>query len=288
MKLVRFGEPGKEKPGLVDEDGNIRDLSDHLKDFTPQYLNDESLFEQLNKLDITCLRLIDKNTRLGSCIGLPGKIICVGYNSRLHTQQLGITPITEKEMVIFLKPSTSICGPYDPILYTRHTKKLDWEAELGVVIGKRGKYIPKEQAREHVLGYTCINDLSDRYLQLETEDKQYTKGKGFDNAAPLGPYLVTTEEVPNPSDLQIKLWVNGELRQDFNTCDYIHNDEEVISYLSQYFTLYPGDIISMGSAPGNAKSWGENMYLKPNDRVILSIRGLGQQEKTVVIEEDLF
>jgi len=288
MKLVRFGEPGKEKPGLVDEDGNIRDLSDHLKDFTPQYLNDESLFEQLNKLDITCLRLIDKNTRLGSCIGLPGKIICVGYNSRLHTQQLGITPITEKEMVIFLKPSTSICGPYDPILYTRHTKKLDWEAELGVVIGKRGKYIPKEQAREHVLGYTCINDLSDRYLQLETEDKQYTKGKGFDNAAPLGPYLVTKEEVPNPSDLQIKLWVNGELRQDFNTCDYIHNDEEVISYLSQYFTLYPGDIISMGSAPGNAKSWGENMYLKPNDRVILSIRGLGQQEKTVVIEEDLF
>ncbi len=288
MKLVRFGDAGKEKPGMVDKDGNIRDLSDYLKDFTPQYLNDESLFDQLNKLDITRLRLIDKNTRLGSCIGFPGKVICVGYNSRLHTQQLGITPITEQEMVVFLKPSTSICGPYDPILFTRHTKKLDWEAELGVVIGKKGKYIPKERAREHVLGYTCINDLSDRYLQLETEDKQYTKGKGFDNAAPLGPYLVTKDEVPNPSDLQIKLWVNGELRQNFNTCDYIHNDEEVISYLSQYFTLYPGDIISMGSAPGNAKSWGENMYLKPNDHVILSIVGLGQQEKTVVIEEDLF
>ncbi len=284
MKLVRYGEAGKERPGMIDDQGNIRDLAGFITDISPQALNNSEIIDQLKTLNPEHLQLVDKNTRLGACIGLPGKIICVGYNSRLHTQQMGVPPIAETDMVVFLKPTSAACGPHDPILYTRHTKKLDWEAELGVVIGKKGKYINKENAKEHILGYTCINDLSDRYLQLETEDKQYTKGKGFDNAAPIGPYLVTKDEIPNSSNLQIKLWVNGEIRQDFNTIDYIHNDEEVVSYLSQYFTLYPGDIISMGSAPGNAKSWGENMYLKPNDKVILSIIGLGQQEKIVVHE----
>ena len=198
---------------------------------------------------------------------------------------MGVSPISETEMIVFMKPTSAVCGAYDPILYTRHTKKLDWEAELGVIIGKKGKYITKDQAKNYIFGYACINDLSDRYLQLETEDKQYTKGKGFDNAAPIGPYLVTRDEIQDSSNLQIKLWVNGEIRQDFNTSDYIHNDEEVVSYLSQYFTLYPGDIISMGSAPGNARSWGENMFLKPNDKVLLSIIGLGQQEKVVIVED---
>lgn len=286
MKLVRYGNAGEEKPGLIDEEGNIRDLSLHIIDFKPQHFSHLDITELFKTLDVSQLPLVAPNLRLGSCIGSPGKVICVGYNSRLHNTQMGASPIGEKEMVVFLKPTSSVCGPNDPILYTRHTKKLDWEAELGVVIGKKGKYISKQQAKDYILGYTCVNDLSERYLQFETGDKQYTKGKGFDNAAPIGPYLVTKDEIPNSSDLQIRLWVNGELRQDFNTNDYIHNDEEVVSYLSQYFTLYPGDIISMGSAPGNAKSWGEDMFLKPNDTVTLTISRIGQQQQTVVIESD--
>ncbi len=284
MKLLRYGNLGEEKPGLLDDQGQIRDLSLMISDFNPQILGDVDLLSHLSSLNQDTLPLVKAGTRLGACVGLPGKVICVGYNSQLHNQQMGICSIKAGEMLVFLKPNSAICGPFDPILYTRHTKKLDWEAELGVIIGKKGKYISQDKARDYILGYTCINDLSDRYLQLETSDTQYTKGKGFDNAAPIGPYLVTKDEVPNASNLQIKLWVNEVLRQDFNTSDYIHNDEAVVSYLSQYFTLYPGDIISMGSAPGNAKSWGDNMFLKPNDRVVFSIIGLGQQEKIVIIE----
>ncbi len=285
MKLVRYGNPGEEKPGMVDERGNVRDLSNYILDFSPQYLGNFELIASLKALKPDTLPLVDQNARIGACVGMPGKVVCVGFNSKLHTQQMGISPISESEMVVFMKPTCAVCGPFDPILYTRHTKKLDWEAELAIVIGKKGKYIAKENAGEYILGYTCMNDLSERYWQLETEDTQFTKGKGFDNAAPIGPYLVTKDDIPNARNLEIKLWVNGELRQDFNTSDYIHNEDEVVSYLSQYFTLYPGDIISMGSAPGNAKSWGENMFLKPDDKVILSISELGTQEKIVVIEE---
>ncbi len=284
MKLVRYGILGEEKPGVVDVQGNIRDLSQHITDISPPFLSKPELLSSLSHLKIEQLPLIDKKMRLGACVGMPGKVLCIGYNSKLHNQQMGISPLPEGEMVVFMKPTSAVCGPYDPILYSRHTKKLDWEAELGVVIGKKGKYITQEEAKDYILGYTCMNDLSERYLQLETGDSQYTKGKGFDNAAPIGPYLVTKDEIPNSSNLQIKLWVNGALRQDFNTSDYIHNDEKVVSYVSQYFTLYPGDIISMGSAPGNAKFWGEHLFLKPDDKVILSIAGLGQQEKIVVIE----
>ena len=284
MKLLRYGEAGAEKPGVLDTDGRIRDLSAYIVDFNPSTLSNENLLQQLRALDIHSLPIIDMPVRMGSCVSLPGKLICIGFNSRLHAKEMGITPVPESGMVVFLKPCSSICGPFDPIYYARHMKKLDWEAELGVVIGKKGKYISKEMANDYILGYTCINDLSERYLQLETPDTQYTKGKGFDNAAPIGPYLVTRDEVINSSDLEIKLWVNGVLRQEFNTRDYIHDDTAVISYLSQYFTLYPGDIISMGSAPGSARFWGDDCFLKPNDRVMFNIQGLGQQEQVVVVE----
>lgn len=283
MKFIRFGNPGQEKPGIIDMQGNIRDLSEYIPDFSPAHLHNLDL-ARLQSINVEALPLVEKPIRIGSCIGMPGKVICIGYNSMLHTQQMGARAIPKKEMMVFLKPTSCVCGPNDPILYTRHTKKLDWEAELGIIIGKKGKYINQKEARDYILGYTCINDLSERYLQLETEDTQYTKGKGFDNAAPIGPYLVTKDDVPNPNQLQIKLWVNGELRQDFNSSDYIHNDEEVVSYVSQYFTLYPGDVISMGSGPGNAKSWGEEMFLKPDDKVILSIHEIGQQEQIVIVE----
>ena len=219
MKLLRYGEAGEERPGLIDAQGNIRDLSHYISDFNPQTLADIDLINHLKTLNPEHLPLISKGVRLGACVGMPGKVICVGYNSRLHTEQMGVSPISEKEMVVFMKPTCAVCGPYDPILYSRHTKKLDWEAELGVIIGKKGNYITRDKAKDHILGYACVNDLSERYLQLETEDKQYTKGKGFDNSAPVGPYLVTKDEVPNSSNLHIKLWVNGEIRQDFNTSD---------------------------------------------------------------------
>lgn len=284
MKLLRYGQPGAEKPGILDVNGDIRDVSAYVVDFNASSLGNENLLQQLQALDLSALPIIDQSVRIGACVDVTGKVICIGFNSRLHAHEMGVIPVPETDMVVFLKPSSSVCGPYDPIYYTRHMRKLDWEAELGVVIGKKGKYISKEMAKDYIFGYTCINDLSERYLQLETPDKQYTKGKGFDHSAPMGPYLVTRDDVINSSDLDIKLWVNGVLRQTFNTCDYIHEDAAVISYLSQYFTLYPGDIISMGSAPGSARSWGDNQFLKPDDRVILNIQGLGQQEQVVLVE----
>jgi 2-keto-4-pentenoate hydratase/2-oxohepta-3-ene-1,7-dioic acid hydratase in catechol pathway len=284
MKLLRYGNLGEEKPGLLDTTGRIRSLFGLIPDLCPSSLGDAHVLQKLNQMDPHTLPIVSSTVRLGSCVAAPGKIICVGYNSRLHAKEMGVNLACDHEMVVFLKPTSSMCGPFDSILYTRQTKKLDWEAELGVVIGKKGKYIAKDRARDYILGYTCINDLSERYLQMETKDTQYTKGKGFDNAAPIGPYLVTKDEVLDSSNLQIKLWVNDVLRQDFNTCDYIHHDEAVVSYLSQYFTLYPGDIISMGSAPGSARFWGEEHFLKPNDRVVLNISGVGQQEQRVIVE----
>jgi 2-keto-4-pentenoate hydratase/2-oxohepta-3-ene-1,7-dioic acid hydratase in catechol pathway len=283
MKLLRYGNEGSEKPGILDAQGQIRDLSACISDFNAHTLANEALLAKIKVLNIQKLPLVAKHERIGACLVPTGKLICVGFNSRLHAIEMGIMQEFEEDMVVFLKPNTAVCGPYDPILHTPYMKKLDWEAELGVVIGKKGKYIPPSKAKDYILGYTCINDLSERYLQLETTDNQFTKGKGFDNAAPIGPYLVTKDEIPDSNNLQIQLWVNGELRQDFNTGNYIHNDEAVISYLSRYFTLYPGDIISMGSAPGSAKHWGER-YLQPGDKVIMSITGLGRQEQIVMIE----
>jgi 2-keto-4-pentenoate hydratase/2-oxohepta-3-ene-1,7-dioic acid hydratase in catechol pathway len=283
MKLLRYGSIGKEKAGILDSKGQYRDLSAYLPDITPALLSNESLMSQLSTLNLQTLPLLDQSIRIGACINRPGKVLCVGYNSRLHAQEMGSRPLANSDILVFLKPSDVVCGPYDPILYGKKMQKLDWEAELAIIIGKKGKYIPQDKAKDYILGYTCHNDLSDRYLQLETEDKQFTKGKGFDNAAPLGPYLVTKDEIMDANQLDIKLWVNGELRQDFNTHDYIYNDIQVVSYLSQYFTLYPGDVISMGSAPGSAKSWG-NSFLQPKDRVVLSISQLGQQEQVVTLE----
>jgi 2-keto-4-pentenoate hydratase/2-oxohepta-3-ene-1,7-dioic acid hydratase in catechol pathway len=284
MKLVRYGNCGEEKPGILDKEGQVRDLSDYFTDWDAKTLDNFDGLSQLHTLDFYQLPIIERHVRLGACVDRPGKIICVGFNSKLHAEELGLSCPTSTEIVVFLKPLSAMCGPFDPIFYTPNMKKLDWEAELGVVIGKKGKYISEDAAHEYILGYTCINDLSERYLQLETQDKQFTKCKGFDRAAPIGPYLVTKDEIEDANNLQIKLWVNGCLRQDFNTKDYIHNVTDVVSYISQYFTLYPGDIISMGSAPGSARSWGADCFLKPHDRVVLSIEGLGQQEQEVIIE----
>ena len=282
MKLIRFGNPNQEAAGILDDLGQLRDISATIKDLDPACLTSIDILTRLQQINLKQCPIINENTRLGPCIK-PGKIICIGFNSKLHNQQLGYHA-PKKDIIVFMKPVSSICGAFDAIWYTRHMQKLDWEAELGVVIGKKGKYITEEEARGYIFGYTCVNDLSDRFWQFETEDTQFTKGKCFDNAAPIGPYLVTKDEIPDSSNLKIQLWVNDVLRQDFNTADYIHNDAKIISYLSQFFTLYPGDLISMGSAPGNAISWGDAYFLKPNDTVELSITGLGKQSQRVIIE----
>lgn len=283
MKYVRFGQKGLEKPGLVDPKGNIRDISAYVTDINPNSLCDPFILQQFEKFDLTALPLVEKNTRIGACVSSIGKIVCIGFNSHLHAVEMG-QKHKRSEPVLFLKPSSAVAGPNDPIMHTRHTKKLDWEAELAIVIGKQGKYISLEHAKEHIFGYACFNDLSERYLQFETEDSQFTKGKGFDGAATLGPYLVSKSEIQDAHNLQIQLWVNDQLRQDFNSKDYIFSQEQIIVYLSQYFTLYPGDIISLGSAPGSALAWGENCYLQPGDTVKLQIEGLGEQNQTVVKE----
>ncbi len=284
MKLVRYGDLGHEKPGLIDDQGRIRDISAYVSDINPTSMSDLSCFQKLERIDTNALPLIESKTRLGVCVGSIGKFICIGFNSQQHAAEIGIARSPNAEPIVFMKPSSALSGPNDPILFTRNTKKLDWEAELAVVIGKKGKYIPREEAKDYIFGYACCNDLSERYLQFETEDKQFTKGKCFDGAATLGPYLVTKSEIVDADDLHIKLWVNDQLRQDFNTCDYIYNTEHIISYLSQYFTLYPGDIISMGSAPGSACAWGKDCFLRPGDEIILNISGLGEQRQTVIQE----
>ncbi len=284
MKLLRYGLFGEEKPGLLDSEGVIRDVSGIIQDITPKHLAAGDMLEKLQAIDVNQLAAVDSKIRLGAPVGWPGKIICVGFNSALHTEQLGMRPFPEKDMLLFMKASSSVCGPNDSILHTRLTQKLDWEAELAIVIGKQGKYISKEEARDFILGYTCMNDLSERFLQFEVGDSQFTKGKCFDNAAPLGPYVVTKDEVTEPNQLEVNLWVNHKLRQAFNTRDYIHDDVSIVSYVSQYCTLYPGDIISMGSAPGNAQYWGPEHFLKPGDEVVFSISGLGTQSQVVIVE----
>lgn len=284
MKFLRFGKPGYEKPGLLDPEGGIRDISAYVMDINPATLSDPIALYQFEKLDWTALPLVEPDVRIGVCVSGIGKIICIGFNSLQHAAEIGIKRLPNAEPIVFLKPSSALAGPYDPIMYTRTTKKLDWEAELGVVIGKQGKYISIEKAREHIFGYVCFNDLSERYLQFETSDSQFTKGKCFDGAGTIGPYLVSKSEVPDSRNVQIKLWVNQVLRQDFKTSDYIYSVEQIIVYLSQYFTLYPGDVISMGSAPGSARAWGENCFLQPGDDVTLEITGLGKQFQKVIRE----
>lgn len=282
MKLLRFGSKGFEKPGILDNSGNIRDLSLYLEDINCLTISDVNLWHEISLLDLSRLPLVT-GERIGAPVNNPGKLIFVGFNSKEHARELGIDLSNSTEPTIFLKPNSSISGPNDPILYTSKMQKLDWEAELAIIIGKQGKYIPIDKASEYIFGYTCCNDLSDRFLQLEINDTQFTKGKCFDGSAPLGPYIVSPDEISDSTNLQLKLWVNGELRQNFNSGDYVLNDLSVISFVSNYFTLFPGDIISMGSAPGCAKTWGDS-YLKPNDVVDFEISKIGRQQQKVIQE----
>ena len=273
MKLVRYGQHGQELPGLVDAEGNIRSLRDHCDDVAGDILGS---LDQLRDLDWEALPIVNGDVRLGPCVAGTGKFICVGLNFSDHAAESGMAVPTEP--ILFMKATSAICGPNDPIAIPRNSDKTDWEVELGVIIGSRAKYVSEEDALDHVAGYCVINDVSERAFQTEREG-QWTKGKSHDNFGPIGPYLVTTDEIPDPQNLDMWLDVNGERLQDGSTKTMIFGVAHLVSYVSQFMTLLPGDVISTGTPPGVGMGQTPPRYLQDGDGVRLGIEGLGEQHQ---------
>jgi 2-keto-4-pentenoate hydratase/2-oxohepta-3-ene-1,7-dioic acid hydratase in catechol pathway len=278
MKLLRYGPPGEEKPGLLDADGNLRDLSGHVADISGDTLLPESL-ARLKALDVTSLPRVKGNPRLGPCVGGTRKFICIGLNYSDHAAETGAA--IPPEPIVFMKAVSAIVGPGDAIEIPRNSLKTDWEVELGVVIGKPAKYVSESNAMDHVAGYCVINDVSERAFQAERQG-QWTKGKSADTFGPTGPWLVTSDEVRDPQALPMWLEVNGHRYQNGNTATMIYGVRYLVAYLSQFMSLQPGDIISTGTPPGVGLGQKPPVYLKPGDVVTLGIEGLGQQRQNVV------
>lgn len=279
MKLLRYGPAGAEKPGIVDTDGNIRDLSGVIGDLAGAALSDMSWS---NGLDVSALPLVDENVRLGPCVSGTSKFMCIGLNYADHAAESGMA--VPSEPVLFMKANSAICGPNDPIIIPRGSVKTDWEVELGVVIGKAAKYVDEADALNHVAGYCVINDVSEREFQIERQG-QWSKGKGCDNFGQTGPWLVTPDEVADPQNLSMWLEVNGERVQDGSTKTMVYGVAHLISYLSRFFTLHPGDIISTGTPPGVGLGFKPPRFLKAGDVVELGIEGLGRQKQTCVDDD---
>jgi 2,4-didehydro-3-deoxy-L-rhamnonate hydrolase len=281
MKLVRFGAPGKEKPGFLGPDGKIRDLSDFVEDITGEVVTPKGL-AKLRKLNPDKMISIKGNPRLGSCIAKPQKFIAIGLNYSDHAAESGLQ--VPPEPVVFTKQVSCLSGPNDDVLLPPKSKKADWEVELGVIIGTRAKNISKADALSHVAGYCTINDLSEREFQIERSG-QWTKGKSYDSFGPVGPWLVTADEVPDPQNLQMWLDVNGKRMQNGNTKTMVYNVAHIVAYLSEFFTLMPGDIITTGTPPGVGMGMKPPQYLQPGDVIRLGIEGLGEQEQNVVRDQ---
>ncbi|MEP0208446.1 MAG: fumarylacetoacetate hydrolase family protein [Paracoccaceae bacterium] len=277
MKLLRYGPVGREKPGLLDANGEIRDLSGVIPDLTGAALSDEGL-AAIRAIDPTVLPLVTGDTRIGPCVGRVGKFVCIGLNYADHAAESGLA--LPEEPVIFFKATSSIIGPNDPVDIPRGSVKTDWEVELGVVIGKHTKYVDEVDALDHVAGYCVINDLSERDFQLHRSG-QWVKGKSADTFGPIGPWLVTRDEVANPQDLSMYLEVNGHRYQDGSTKTMHFSVAKVISHLSQFMSLQPGDVISTGTPPGVGLGQKPEVYLKPGDKMELGIKGLGRQTQMV-------
>ncbi|TCL71432.1 fumarylacetoacetate hydrolase family protein [Rhizobium sp. BK251] len=277
MKFLRYGEPGHEKPGLLDADGNIRDLSGHVQDLSGSSLDPRSLAE-LSRLDIAALPEVAGAPRLGPCVAGTGKFICIGLNYSDHAAETGAT--VPSEPIIFMKATSAIVGPNDDLLIPRGSEKTDWEVELGVVIGKRAKYVTEADALDYVAGYCTIHDVSERAFQIERSG-QWTKGKSCDTFGPTGPWLVTKDEISDPQNLKMWLKVNGETMQDGSTKTMVYGVAYLVSYLSQFMSLQPGDIISTGTPPGVGMGMKPPRYLKAGDVVELGIEGLGNQRQDV-------
>ncbi|MBK5407660.1 ureidoglycolate lyase [Pseudomonas sp. TH34] len=279
MKLLRYGEKGQERPALLDADGRLRDLSAHISDVAGDALLPQNL-ARLQELDPASLPLVPGNPRLGACVGQVGKFICIGLNYADHAAETG-APIPD-EPIIFNKWTSAIVGPNDNVEIPRHSTKTDWEVELGVVIGQGGRYIDESQAMQHVAGYCVINDVSEREFQLE-RGGTWDKGKGCDTFGPLGPWLVSRDEIADPHQLSIWLEVDGHRYQNGNTRTMIFQIPKLISYLSQFMSLQPGDVISTGTPPGVGLGIKPTpVYLKPGQKIRLGIEGLGEQNQTTV------
>lgn len=281
MKLLRHGPQGAEKPGMLDSTGTIRDLSSVLDDVNGEALSPDAL-AKLAALDPATLPAVDSATRLGPCVADAGKFVAIGLNYSDHAAESGLE--VPPEPVVFMKATSSICGPNDNVEIPRGSEKTDWEVELGVVIGSTAKYVSEADALKHVAGYCVINDVSERGFQIERSG-QWVKGKSADTFGPLGPWLVTKDEVPDPQALSMWLDVNGERQQTGNTNTMVYGVAFVVSYLSQFMTLHPGDIITTGTPPGVGMGQKPPRYLKPGDVVSLGIEGLGDQRQDVVASQ---
>ncbi len=278
MKLLRVGQKGDEKPAVLGEDGKIRDLSSHIVDLNPDYLNFETI-SKLKNLDLSSLPILNNNERIGSCVTKPGKFIAIGLNFSDHAAETGAEPPSEP--ITFMKATSSINGPNDEIQIVSGSKKLDWEVELGIVIGKETKHISEDQSKDHILGYCLVNDISEREWQIEKMG-QWVKGKSHDTYGPIGPYLVTKDEIPDINNLKMSLDVNGKRMQTGNTNTMIFNVYFIVSYLSKYMSLQPGDIITTGTPPGVGMGMKPQQFLKAGDTLRLSIESLGEQNSKVV------
>ena len=282
MKLLRHGPPGAEKPGLVDDRGRIRDLSGEIPDLDGAALAPERL-AALHRIDTDSLPLVEGSPRLGPPVAGVGKILAIGFNYAEHAAETG-KPLPD-EPLLFTKAVTALSGPNDPVVLPRGSRKGDWEVELAVVIGRRALYVEETDALDHVAGYAVINDVSEREYQLE-RGGQFVKGKSFDTFAPFGPWLVTKDEVADPQDLKLWLDLNGERRQDGNTATMVFGVAFLVSYLSRFLTLMPGDVIATGTPPGVGLGCDPPVFLKPGDVMRLGIEGLGEQRQEVKAWKD--
>jgi 5-carboxymethyl-2-hydroxymuconate isomerase len=277
MKLLRFGPPGQERPGLLDGDGVIRDLSPVIGDLDPTTLTLDRL-AALRALDPTQLPAVPADARLGSCVAKPGKFVCIGLNYADHAAESGL-PIPD-EPVVFMKATSALSGPNDPILKPRGSTQLDWEVELAFVVGAHCSYVSEEEAAQAIAGYCVCNDVSERAFQMQSS--QWDKGKGCDSFGPLGPWLVTPDELPDVDDLHMWLEVNGKRFQDGSTKTMIFRPAFILAYLSRFMSLQPGDVVTTGTPPGVGLGQKPQLWLDVGDRVSLGIQGLGEQRQVVV------
>ena len=278
MKLLRYGPAGHEKPAIMDSDGKIRDLSAHVSDIDGNSLGDAEL-KKIAALDLAGLPEVSASERLGPCVGSVGKLVCIGLNYSDHAEESGLD--VPPEPVLFFKATSSICGANDSIEVPRESTALDWEVELAIVIGKDGKYIEETDAPNHIAGYCVVNDVSERDFQINRSG-QWVKGKSADTFGPVGPWMVTKDEIPDPQKLSMYLEVNGESRQKGNTSTMVYQVNFLVAYVSKFMSLQAGDIISTGTPPGVGMGMKPPQYLKAGDIVTLGIEGLGDQRQEVV------
>ena len=278
MKLLRVGSKGKEKPGVLDKEGKIRDISSHISDLNPENLNFTTI-SKIQGLDLSSLPELSSGERISSCIAKPGKFVAIGLNYSDHAAETGAK--VPSEPIMFMKATSSICGPNDDVEIVSGSKKLDWEVELGIVIGKDAKHISESQSQDHILGYCLVNDVSEREWQIEKMG-QWVKGKSHDTYGPIGPYLVTKDEIKDVNNLNMSLDLNGKRMQTGNTSTMIFNVDIIVSYVSKFMSLQAGDIITTGTPPGVGMGMKPQLFLKAGDQMKLAIDNLGEQNSKVV------